>query len=79
MAQVRVPHGTIRLARIFPALSSDWSLDIHKLIRAGLRVLRGHVEICTDSYSVVISLNLEQTLHCRGLFFLFSSRVHVFV
>lgn len=42
-------------------MCSDWSFDIHKLIRAGLKVLRGHVEIFTDSYSVVISLNFKQT------------------
>lgn len=62
-----MPYGTLWLAGILSAARSDWPFDLDNLIRAGLKVLRGHVEICTDSYSVVISLNLEIYLYC--LFF----------
>lgn len=63
MAQVRVPHVSIRLAAVFRGACSDWSPDIHNLIRAGLKELRGHVEICTDSYSVVIFLSTWKRTH----------------
>lgn len=59
----------IWLAVVFSAVCFDWSIDIQNLIRAGLKELRGHVESCTDSYSVVISFNLEADFHCLFLFF----------
>lgn len=62
-----MPYGTLGLAVILSAARSDWPFDLDNLIRAGLKVLRGHVEICIDSYSVVTSLNLEIYLYC--LFF----------